>query len=73
MIWTVLWVAWGLAFAGIEAAALHNDMPGDTLSEHLRKWFRTDTHTGRTVWAIASGIFFGWFAIHIAMPPGSIF
>lgn len=70
MIWTVLWLLWGAAFAVIEGAALHNDSRGDTLSEHFRKWFRTDTHRGRTAWLVTSGLFFAWFLVHIATPAG---
>lgn len=72
MVWTVLWVVWGLAFAGIEGAALANDKRGDTLSEHLRLWFRTDTKPGRSAWLVASGVFFAWFVVHIATPPGFV-
>lgn len=72
-IWTALWIAWGLAFALIEGVALANDTPGDTLSEHLRKWFRTDTHLGRSAWLVASGVFFAWFVVHIATPSGWLF
>jgi len=67
MIWTLLWVIWIAAFACIELAALLNDRPGDTLSEHFRKWFRTDTKPGRTAWLIVSGIFVAWFLVHIAV------
>lgn len=68
-IWSVLWAAWVLGFAAIESAAIVHDHrePGATLSEHLRRWFRTDTHLGRTVWMVVSGIFFGWFVVHIAV------
>ena len=72
-VWTILWLVWGAMFAAIEGAALVNDKPGHegaTLSEHLRLWFRTDTHLGRTAWIITSGVFFAWFAIHIATPAG---
>lgn len=64
---TVLWILWGAAFAVIEAVALVRDARGDTLSEHFRLWFRTDTRKGRTVWMIVSGLFFAWFTVHIAV------
>lgn len=67
MTWTALWVAWGLAFAIIEYAAISNDIEDDTLSEHFRRWFRTDTYLGRTAWLIVSGGFFAWFVVHIAV------
>jgi hypothetical protein len=65
-LWTALWIAWGAAFAVIEGVALTKDRQ-DTLSDHMRRWFRTDTHLGRSVWVFASGIFFGWFIVHIAV------
>lgn len=66
MTWTFLWIAWGLAFVVIEGAALRNDNPDGTLSVHLRRWFRTDTHLGRTAWLVVSGVFFAWFVVHIS-------
>lgn len=68
---TVLWVLWGAAFAVIEGVALVNDRKDDTLSEHLRDWFRTDRKHGRTAWIVTSGVFFAWFVTHIAVA-GSI-
>ena len=65
-IWTALWLLWGGAFALIEGIAVTNDHKDDTLSEHLRLWFRTDTKRGRTVWLVVSGGFLGWFLLHIA-------
>jgi hypothetical protein len=68
VIWTVLWLLWGLIFAVVEGAALANDKKGDTLSEHLRRWFRVDTHLGRTAWLVFSALFFiVWFIPHIAV------
>lgn len=65
--WTILWLLWGLAFAVIEGFAIFNDTKDDTLSEHFREWFRTDTKRGRWVWLIVSGVFFAWFTVHIAV------
>ncbi|MEU3091958.1 hypothetical protein ACWCQ0_43815 [Streptomyces massasporeus] len=47
---TVAWVAWLGFFVVIEGAALHLKEPGDTLSEHIWKWFHTakDTVPDRT-------------------------
>jgi hypothetical protein len=67
MIWTVLWLLWAIAFITIEAIALFNDRKHDTLSFHLRLWFRTDTRIGRTVFIGITGVFFGWFIVHIAV------
>lgn len=65
--WTLAWLVWGAAFAVIETIAIRNDTDGDTLSEHLRRWFRTDTRPGRTVWLVASGGFLAWFLVHVAL------
>lgn len=68
-IWTALWIVWGAAFAGIEGFALRADAHGSTgatLSEHLRRWFHVNTHVGRTIWLIVSGIWGVAFAMHIA-------
>jgi hypothetical protein len=70
MMWTALWVLWIVAFGVIEYEAVHNDAIGKahgaSLSSHIRRWFRVDTHYGRTAWLVASGVFFAWFVVHIA-------
>ena len=64
-VYTVLWLAWIVAFAVVEGFALRNDRKDDTLSEHLRLWFRTDTRPGRTVFLCVFGAFVAWFGVHI--------
>lgn len=44
--WTIAWLVWLAAFAAIEGPALFNKTPGDTLSEHVWKWFATERKTG---------------------------
>jgi hypothetical protein len=39
--WTWAWIAWLGAFVAIEGKALFNKTKGDTLSEHVWKWFAT--------------------------------
>lgn len=39
--WTWAWLAWLGAFVAIEGPALANKTSGDTLSEHVWKWFAT--------------------------------
>lgn len=65
MIWSVLWIGWFLMFAVVETLALRNDVPGDTLSEHVRKWLHTNTKPGRTVFLCCFAAFAAWFAVHI--------
>lgn len=36
---TLLWVLWLVAFLVVEGIALFNRQEGDTLSEHVWKWF----------------------------------
>lgn len=38
-IWTQLWLIWLVMFGVIEWAALANKKAGDTLSEHVWRWF----------------------------------
>lgn len=80
MTFTIAWIIWILSFFVIEGVAIVKDRKDtrsyswpDTLSEHIRRWFHTDSHLGRTVWMIAFGIFAAWFGIHIATPPGFLF
>lgn len=69
MIYTLLWISWlvvlGGSFAVVEAFALRNDMPGDTLSEHVRKWFSVHTKIGRTIFLGVWLFFAAWFLLHI--------
>lgn len=37
--WTIAWLVWIAAFGVVEGLALANRTPGDTLSEHVWKWF----------------------------------
>lgn len=79
MTFTIAWVLWILSFFVIEGVAIvkdRKDVGGswpDTLSEHLRRWFRTDTNLGRTVFMVSFGVFAAWFGIHITTPPGYLF
>lgn len=60
-----LWIGWIAAFFIVEGVALHNDMPGDTLSEHLRQWLSVKTKLGRTVFLVLWAGFAVWFCVHI--------
>lgn len=39
--YTIAWLSWLGAFGVIEGMALANKRPGDTLSEHVWRWFAT--------------------------------
>jgi len=64
--YTWLWVAWLLAFIGIEAAALINKDKGDTLSEHVWKWFsvKEQSSVKRNFRMVCLGGFLLWLATH---------
>jgi hypothetical protein len=67
--YTVAWIIWIALFLVIEGMALANKAPGDTLSEHVWKWFRTDVEpANRTLqdWLLR-GILLGfllWLCLH---------
>ena len=63
--YTSLWVVWGLIFAAIEGAALFNKGKGDTLSEHVWKWFAIkDKPTGYKLRRGSLGVFMAWLVAH---------
>jgi hypothetical protein len=67
--YTLAWAAWLAAFAVIEGRALANKTPGDTFSEHTRRWFATHTKGGRLAFAIVWCTFGVWYLVHILMGP----
>jgi len=69
MIYTVLWIAWGVAFAAIEGAALLDRRPGGTLSEHVWAWFHIkDQRPTRFTWILRGVLLAGliWLTGHLA-------
>lgn len=69
--YTVLWLIWLALFGAIEGAAIANKKPGDTLSEHVWRWFsisdkgkgwraRRVTLLAFLVWLIAHFLTGGW-------------
>lgn len=71
-LFNALWIVWILGFAGVETWAIledkhHPQQPGQgfTLSAHLRRWFHTRTHWGRTVFLVVTGAFAAIFCVHI--------
>ncbi|MFJ8301248.1 hypothetical protein ACIQ9R_35855 [Streptomyces sp. NPDC094447] len=64
--WPAIWIAWTCAFAVFEMIALANRRDDDTLSENVRRLFRTRTSkAGRAAFAVTWFGFSGWFALHI--------
>ena len=63
--YTLAWAIWIGMFAVIEGAALVRKEPGDTLTEHVRKWFATSSKP--TGWKWRRGVlvaFLGWLGVH---------
>lgn len=65
--YTIAWIAWGIIFVITEGIALADRDRGDTLSEHVWKWFRVKgampTKTGWALRAILAG-FMIWLSGH---------
>ena len=67
MVWTVLWLLWIAAFFAIEVPALRNKTPGDTLSEHVWKWFAVKDANRKGLtrlrrWGLLA--FLAWLSFH---------
>lgn len=66
--YTLAWFIFIGLFGMVEGVAVFNDLADDTLSEHFRRWFRTDTKLGRSIWLWFAGGFVAWFVIpHIML------
>ncbi|TLS44369.1 hypothetical protein FE633_20285 [Streptomyces montanus] len=72
---TAAWVAWMGLFVAIEGLALYRKQPGDTLSEHVSRWFHTakgivpDRTTRLRRFALVA--FMAWLSAHF--PAGGTF
>lgn len=63
--YTIAWLVWITAFLGIEGAALLDKSKGDTLSEHVWKWFRiSDKPKGWNIRRLALLGGTGWLMLH---------
>jgi hypothetical protein len=63
--WTIAWLLWGAMFVAIEAPAILNRAPGDTLSEHVREWFATRTKPKHwRIRRLVLACFLLWLAVH---------
>jgi len=68
-VWTWLWVGWIAAFLIIEGITIARRERGDTLSEHVWKWFHlVGSKSTLTKWqALARFVFlafWAWLTIH---------
>lgn len=66
----VVWGFWLLYFVVFETVALIDRREGDTLSENVRKWFRTSTKRGAWTFRLVWITFAVWFYFHIPDMPG---
>lgn len=63
---TVAWILWGALFLAIELPAVFNRRDGDTLSEHLRRWFALKGKpAGWLARRVVLGGFFVWLVVHL--------
>lgn len=64
---TVLWLIWIAQFFAIEGAAIFNKKSGDTLSEHMWKWFSIrDKSKGWKARRASMFFFLAWLCAHFA-------
>ena len=74
--WTVGWITWLVltvgGFLALEIPAIirknNSEKDPDTLSDHLVKWYKVNTHTGRWLWAGTAsglGVLVVWLAMHV--------
>lgn len=64
--YTFAWLFWIAMFATIEAAAIINRQPNDTLSEHIWRWAATRTKpTGWQVRRFALLAALAWLSTHL--------
>lgn len=63
---TLLWILWIIAFFLLEVPAALNKTPGDTLSEHVWKWFAVRDRSGKYRWRrILLLIILAWLVVHL--------
>jgi hypothetical protein len=64
-VFTQLWLVWLMMAAAIEGVALFNKARGDTLSEHVWKWFSIrDKGRGWLIRRSALAAFMIWLTLH---------
>ena len=58
---TIAWIVWVISFFLIEYGAIWSDVPGSTLSAHIRSWLAAGGW-----WRLALfGVFFAWLIPHL--------
>ncbi len=73
--YTIGWITWLLLFVAIEGLALYDRDPGDTFTEHFRRWLKLATpaigssaRTRASWWVtrIVVILFGTWLTLHMA-------
>ncbi len=63
--YTIAWIGWIIMFLAIEGIALVDKDHGNTLSEHVWKWFAVkDKPTGWQIRRIGLLFFLAWLVVH---------
>jgi len=62
---TFAWVMWLVMFAVIEGVAIFRKERGDTLSEHIWKWFQIRESKDWNFRRAALAIFLVWLLVHM--------
>ena len=63
---TIAWLLWLAMFLVVEGIALFRKERGDTLSEHVWKWFRIHDKPRQWTWRRAVlAIFLVWLLVHM--------
>lgn len=62
--YTIAWIAWFVFFGATEGRALLNKGKGDTLSEHVWRWFNVADEPRWTFKRFALAAFMVWLSGH---------
>ena len=66
--WQTAWLLWLAMFGVIEGAAILRKEPGDTLSEHVWKWFSVkDKARGWRQRRSVLALFMVWLSAHLVL------
>ncbi len=66
MNYTTAWLVWIVMFFAIEVPAIFNKQEGDTLSEHIWKWFSVNVKSkGWRIRRIGLMATFCWIVVHL--------
>jgi hypothetical protein len=61
----VMWLGWGLMFAGLEAITVVHDEDGDTLSEQIQFGTLSKNKVWNIIWKSVTGAVLIWLLFHL--------